>query len=69
MRLLLLIQERNGYTRTLTWTSNRLTSVTDSYSRSLAFAYDTSNTSEVIFPLTSVTCPTAASSSTSTTAP
>ncbi len=35
------IQLRNGYTQTLTYTSNQLSSVTDSYGRSLTFTYNT----------------------------
>jgi hypothetical protein len=33
------IRQRNGYTRTMTYTSGKLTSVTDSYSRSLGLSY------------------------------
>jgi RHS repeat-associated protein len=38
------IKARDGYTQTLTYTSNQLTSVSDSYSRSLSFTYNTNGT-------------------------
>jgi RHS repeat-associated protein len=45
------IKARNGYTQTLNYTGSQLTSVTDSYSRKLSFAYNGDGT------MTSVTTP------------
>jgi RHS repeat-associated protein len=38
------IKSRDGYTQTLTYTSGQLTSVTDSYSRTLSLTYNTNGT-------------------------
>jgi RHS repeat-associated protein len=48
--LLQTIQARNGYTQTLSYSGTQLTSVTDSYNRSLTFSYSGSTLSGVLTP-------------------